>query len=327
MRIKVSLLVVLLSVLFSGFAFAGSPQGLGVHFESLDTRVERKGFYLEYRFSQRTWNDLKRENISPQLHLHERGRQGTLRFQYALNLKGRSGKVLIPQHVLDDSRGELIVSVVGYSGSTFVAMTSVEGGDYAEYVILQFGRGHGDDRDDRDKDRRDRDKDRRDRDKDRGDRRDDAMVKIVEKCVEHSQDSAKCIAGASHLLPREAPAIIDACGKTTDWDSDLVACLKSAEGYSRFGAEVILACAESSRFASDHVKCVAAAKPHTMPVDAIKACTKSSRFPSDQVQCLQVSSPLQDRAAQIIEICSKSSSFASDQRKCIQQAALQKRRE
>lgn len=327
MKQKMSVLVVLMSVLFSGFAWAGSPQGMGVHFDALDTRVERKGFYLDYRLSQRTWNELKRANISPQLHIHERGRQGSLRFQYALDLKGRSGKLLIPQYVLDDSRGELVVSVMGYSGSVFVATTSVEGGDFAEYVVLKFGRAH-DDRDrDRDKDRdRDRDKDR---DRDRGERKkgDDAMVKIVEKCAEHAQDAAKCIAGASRLEPREAPSIIDACGKTTDWDSDLVTCMKSAEGFSRLGADVILACAESSRFASDHVKCVGAAKPHSSPVEAIKACSKSTRFPSDQVQCLQVSSPLRDRAAQIIDICAKTSTFASDQRKCIQQAALQKRRE
>lgn len=311
---KMPVLLAMLLFFVVGPATA-QTRAIDATFDVLEVTSGQSDLVLDYSIEAKSWKRMKRAGISPQLLFHERV-EGSLVFRYAFDLKDRRGKITLPVAVYEGA-DRLLVSVSGFSGKSFVASSSFGSGG-ADGLVIKMGP----------------------RKKGKGPKHKheyhppepipepipeppiDYSVLIVEACTAHAKDASKCIAEASQLEPHVAPEVVEACGKTTKWDTDLAKCMESARGWSYLAGESVMACASSSRFPSDHVKCMAAARPHTMPVASINACVAGSKFSSDHTKCLDVSSPLGDRAPGIINACSSSSKFPSDHRKCLEQAAM-----
>ncbi|MEZ4461196.1 MAG: hypothetical protein R3E66_16050, partial [bacterium] len=186
---------------------------LDVSLVQLDASLSRQQLTVTYDIQPKSWKQLRKAGIQPQLVLREATRDGRVDFRFAAKLDARQGTLAFPRELVVRPSDRLMIAIEGANGFSHVATTTF--GERCGPAIPLEVRGvsgkqdgpqhHGDKhRDDKAKDHK----------------RGNYAAAIVEACGKASKSNpSQCVSLAGNLPERSAAETIDACGEQTQWDS------------------------------------------------------------------------------------------------------------
>lgn len=327
MKKLLTLFTLLLVTTFATSAFAGDTEVKAI-FSVLDGQFERNELQVSYEITPKSWREIQKAGIRPQLVLYEATRDGRQDFRFSVELTKRRANIGFPKNLRLQRNDRLLVAIEGHHGYFHVDTTTF-GEDCGRMIPLDLGRrahqgsDHHPDRGDHHPDHAHPGHDNPGGKHDR----DGFAAKIIKACgTAMAHKSSECIKLAADLEPAFAAATITACGEETEWDTEVQQCLRSAATYKNQNpAPVVTACGNATKWSSELMTCMTAASTHAKPADAVEACDAHTEWNSDLKKCLNASEPLGRRASSIIRACGDTTQWSSELTSCIRKAGTLKR--
>ena len=324
--IKLTSVFALTTVLaFLGFvssAFAADTD-LELKFRKLEAQTERGALVINYKINKKSWKDVRKAGITPQLSIYTAARNGEPDFRYSVALSSQKGSFTFPKSLKIRHFNELEVRVTGFNG--FYQIEHITFGERcADSLRIAISHpshhGHGG---------RDYNRPRKTPKRTKVVRNDGASftAALVQACKNNvsSFESSKCIAKANKIDTKHAIAVVNACGTYTEWDSDFRKCMDKSLLFGRVNpAPAVNACGKATEWSSELLTCLdRSAKYGYQASKTVQACDAHTEWNSDFNKCIDGSRTLGRNGHLVVNACGQGADWASELHQCIRDSRRQ----